>query len=76
MRCALRVMVLLCSPRSCTVFDSASMRLLKLGAAALNVMNDKAVVVWAMSNRAMVKVVSQKAVPSPRIVAARCSSCS
>ena len=52
------------------------MRLLKLGAAALNVMNDKAVVVWAMSNRAMVKVVSQKAVPSPRIVAARCSSCS
>lgn len=76
MRCALRAMVLLCSPRSCTVFDAPSMRLLKLGATALDVMNDEAVVVWAMGNRAMVTVVSQKAVPSPRVVAARCSSCS
>ena len=64
------------SPHSCTVFDSASMRLLKLGAAALNVMNGKAVVVWATRNRAMVTVVSQEAVPSPRVVVARCSSCS
>lgn len=76
MRCALRAKGIPCSPHSCRVFGSASMRLLKLGDAALNVMNVKAVVVWAIRTRAMVAVVSQKAVPSPRVVAARCSSCS